>query len=72
MKDKPRIGECDWIHARPDVTAVFNGAYGTDGTLLGGAGNKPWTVMRPDGVWEHFQTHAEAVNYAFQEAEKTA
>ena len=63
----PRIGTTEWIHARADTAcAVFNGAYGPDGKPLD-TYEDPWTVVTPDGEWEYFPTHTEALAYAFKE-----
>jgi hypothetical protein len=70
-KRKPRIGSTDWIHERPNAFAVFHGGFDVDGTHLDiGSYVEPWTVITPDAEWRHFWTHAEALNWAVQEARK--
>ena len=64
MKDKPRIG-CGVEH---DRTQVFNGNYSPSGKLIGDL-ERPWTVLGPD-VFRMCETHAEALQWATQEAAK--
>jgi hypothetical protein len=66
----PRIGSTDWLQTRDNAIAVFNGGYDVDGTRLEIGNAEPWTVITPDGEWHHFWTHAEALAYALQEANK--
>lgn len=69
MKDKPRIGTYQWIKARPGVIAVFNNDYTEDGTHRGHS-DSTWAVLSGISEWHYFATHAEAIQYAHQEAGK--
>lgn len=72
MKDKPRIGTTEWIHARPNVAAVFSAAYDDDGRPQDlPADDYRWVAITPDGYWHYRPTQAEAFEaafYAHQEA----
>ena len=66
----PRLGSLDWLHARhPQALAVFNSAYDIDGSKQHVEAD-PWCVIKEDGDWEYFATHAEALAYAFTNAPK--
>lgn len=64
MKDKPRIGTT--IPA--ERIEVFNGAYTATGEHLGEF-ERPWNVGTPR-TCATFATHAEALQWALQEAGK--
>lgn len=71
MHDKPRIGTVEWIHARPNVTAVFNSDYDETGERQD-ATHAPWTVAPQGRDWTRHPTHAEALAHALKEAEQHA
>lgn len=70
-KTKPgRIGTLEWIESRDRIAfAVFNGAYDDNGKPVE-INDDPWTVITPEGEWEHFKTHTEALAWALEEARK--
>ena len=69
MKKPGRIGGESWMEARsPSVTAVYNANYLATGER-DRTHDKPWSVAGPHG-FKSFRTHAEAVAYAFEKAEK--
>lgn len=61
MKDKPRIGTSTTLRIE-----VYNLNYGVLGSRLGDY-KKPWCALTP---WDaaQFDTHAEALAWAFKEA----
>ena len=69
-KTKPgRIAGNDWMERRADhATAVWNGHYGVEGGQILWH-TKPWCVMTPTS-FQTFNTHAEAIRYAFKETAK--
>jgi hypothetical protein len=61
-----RIAGNDWMEKRADhATAVWNGHYSVEGGQILWD-TKPWCVMTPTS-FQSFDTHAEALAYAFKE-----
>ena len=72
-KERPRIGGFEWRRQRPAALAVFDARYDEDGNRGTWEGDRPWTVIgstQAGDIWEEFDTHTEAVAYAFKEAGK--
>lgn len=69
----PRIAGFDWRIKRPDAIAVYNAGYHENGGRIQ-IGEKPWTIIGTNGkgepIWDTFNTHAEALTYAFKAASK--
>lgn len=66
-----RIAGNDWMEKRADVaTAVWNGHYSAEGGQIIWH-TKPWCVMTPTD-FQSFDTHAEALTYAFTESTSPA
>jgi len=64
-EERGRIGGEEWTNRRPALTtAIFNANYGQSGRFNEWYSN-PWTVIGPIG-FERFNTHAEAVAWAFK------
>ena len=65
-KTKPgRIGTPEWHKTRPGFTAIYNANFTRAGRKYGDYPD-PWTLIGPD-VYKSFETHAEALAYAFKE-----
>ena len=67
VPSKPgRIAGNDWMEKRANhATAVWNGHYSAEGGQIIWH-TKPWCVMTPTD-FRTFNTHAEAIQYAFKE-----
>lgn len=65
MKDKPRIGTTEY-----DRVQVYNSNYAPSGPRIAHF-VQPWTAVGgPIDIFNTFATHAEALEWALQEAEK--